>query len=159
MARTNASVDGHCNLTVVRAMNRPFMARALLTAALLAGGLVPAAHADRWDWHGPYRHFDHDGRWYHGDHDGRFGWWWIAGPGVWYFYSRPVWPYPRYYYEYPYEYANPPVVVVPPSQPQAAPPPPQQYWYYCAGAKAYYPYVRSCPGGWRKVPVTPPAEH
>jgi hypothetical protein len=25
------------------------------------------------------------------------------------------------------------------------------YWYYCETAKAYYPYVRECPGGWLTV--------
>jgi hypothetical protein len=25
------------------------------------------------------------------------------------------------------------------------------YWYYCDGAQGYYPYVKECPGGWRKV--------
>ncbi len=28
-------------------------------------------------------------------------------------------------------------------------------WYYCEGARAYYPDVQECPGGW--VTVTPPA--
>jgi Family of unknown function (DUF6515) len=29
-------------------------------------------------------------------------------------------------------------------------------WYYCDASKAYYPYVQSCPGGWRPVAATPP---
>ncbi len=49
------------------------------------------------------------------------------------------------------------------SQPQVpAPPAPSQpvqpsagSWYYCDSAKAYYPYVAECPGGWRAVPATP----
>lgn len=28
--------------------------------------------------------------------------------------------------------------------------------YYCEEAKAYYPYVQQCPGGWRQVTPTPP---
>ena len=31
------------------------------------------------------------------------------------------------------------------------------FWYYCDDAKAYYPYVRECPSGWRQVvPQTAP---
>ena len=35
----------------------------------------------------------------------------------------------------------------------AAPPPPPapSYWYYCPDARAYYPYVGTCPSGWLKV--------
>lgn len=25
------------------------------------------------------------------------------------------------------------------------------WWYWCADAKAYYPYVKECPGGWQRV--------
>jgi hypothetical protein len=25
------------------------------------------------------------------------------------------------------------------------------YWYYCDDPQGYYPYVKSCPGGWMKV--------
>jgi hypothetical protein len=42
--------------------------------------------------------------------------------------------------------------------PQAAPAPAQSQgdWYYCADSKSYYPYARECPGGWQRVPSTPP---
>src|SRR6266850_835022 len=33
---------------------------------------------------------------------------------------------------------------------------PASSWYYCNDAKAYYPYVRECPSGWRQVPETAP---
>lgn len=64
----------------------------------------------------------------------------------------PGWYPPPYYYP-------PQVVVVPPSpppvyieqNPEPAVPEAQQYWYYCPGAKGYYPYVKECPEGWRKV--------
>lgn len=66
---------------------------------------------------------------------------------------------PYYYPHYP-----PRVYVVPPPQPQiwieresavpAAPVP--GYWYYCPEARAYYPSVGSCPGGWQRVPPQPP---
>lgn len=103
------------------------------------------------------RHFeDHhrtvwvSGRWHHGFHEGRIGWWWIAA-GTWYFYPSPIYPYPDPYL--------PPVVVVQPA-PDAAPattivPPPAQNWYYCEASKSYYPYVSSCPAGWKTVPATP----
>lgn len=105
-------------------------------------------------WHGDIRHFhEHDfdrwrgGHWSHGYHDGRLGWWWVVA-GLWYFYPQRVASYPDPY--------TPPVVVVQPA-PASTPsvPPPAQYWYYCDAAQGYYPYVQSCPGGWRMVPPTP----
>ncbi|MGH8397228.1 MAG: hypothetical protein ACRETA_03135 [Gammaproteobacteria bacterium] len=104
-----------------------------------------AARGPAYGWHG--------GHWYHGRYGSRLGWWWIAA-GTWYLYPGPVYPYPAYPYPYPYPYANPPVVIQ--TQPAAPGPAPTQYWYYCAAAKGYYPYVNSCPGGWQKVPATPP---
>ncbi len=32
------------------------------------------------------------------------------------------------------------------------------FWYYCPESRAYYPYVRRCPGGWQKVPSQPPPD-
>jgi hypothetical protein len=32
----------------------------------------------------------------------------------------------------------------------------QAWWYYCVDAKAYYPYVNQCPGGWLRVAPQPP---
>jgi hypothetical protein len=96
----------------------------------------------------------------------------IGGP-VWgpAWYPRPYYyypfaygyPYPAYTYPYGYPYpapASPPVYI---ERDEAAPAPaPQsqsqsQNWYYCPGAKAYYPYVRECPGGWQQVPAQPSA--
>lgn len=105
-------------------------------------------------WHGDIRHFNqHDfprwraGQWRHGVHDGRMGWWWVVG-GLWYFYPQPVFPYPNAYI--------PPTViieqVIPPSLPIAQ----QQYWYYCEASASYYPYVPTCPSGWKMVPAVPP---
>ncbi len=94
------------------------------------------------------RHFDtrhlpvwRSGAWHHGRHDGTLGWWWVVG-GVWYLYPAPIYPYPDPYVPY----------VVTPS----APPPPQ-YWYYCEPSGEYYPYVATCPAGWKPVPATPPS--
>jgi hypothetical protein len=31
------------------------------------------------------------------------------------------------------------------------------YWYYCQDPQGYYPYIKSCPGGWMQVvPDTAP---
>jgi hypothetical protein len=72
--------------------------------------------------------------------------WYPAGP--WYPYGP--------FYPYPY-YAAPPVII------QQQPPvyfqqqqPESNYWYYCQNPQGYYPYIKSCPGGWMKVvPETP----
>jgi len=29
------------------------------------------------------------------------------------------------------------------------------WWYFCVDAKAYYPYVKQCPGGWLRVASQP----
>jgi hypothetical protein len=79
---------------------------------------------------------------------------WI-GPG-WYPYSYP------YTYSYPYYYAPPPVIIqqqAPDVYVKPEPQPEEPVWYYCPDEKAYYPYVKHCPGGWQKVmPTPPPAE-
>ena len=110
--------------------------------------------AGRPAWHGDIRQFHaHDwnvwrgGHWFHGPHLGRPGWWWVVG-SVWYFYPTPVYPYPN-----PYE--PPPAVLVTPPMDAPPPPPSTQYWYFCERAQGYYPYVPTCPGGWRQVPATP----
>ena len=86
------------------------------------------------------------------------------------FIGAPLWYYPSYYYPPPpyyYPYYPPPVVVQPSSPPvyverptESAPanqPAQQQgWWYYCEQTRGYYPYVKSCPGGWQKVPPAPP---
>lgn len=130
----------------------------LAVAALLGTAVPLSAVAQYRDhdraWRGDIRYFDnHDlhrwrsGAWRHGTHGGRIGWWWVAG-GMWYFYPQPVYPYP-----YPDPY-RPPVVVV-----EQAPPAPQapavQFWYFCEAAGGYYPYVPTCPSGWKTVPATP----
>ncbi len=105
----------------------------LAIAALLVAGLVPV--------------YAHGGGGFHGSI-------WI-GPGWW---GPPYYP----YYYYPY-YAQPPVVIqqqapVYEYEPQTPSAPAQPYyWYFCPDANAYYPYVKQCPGGWKKVVPTPPS--
>ena len=40
------------------------------------------------------------------------------------------------------------------ASPQAAPQP-GNMWYFCDEAKAYYPYVKTCPAGWQQVTPQP----
>lgn len=109
------------------------------------------------------------GQWRNSCFAGRCGWWWFAG-GQWFFYERPVYPYPLIVSEVAYEegvapvyapppgtyavpppgYAVPPAgYAVPPSQPAPAP----QVYYYCDNPAGYYPTVPSCPAGFRAVPA------
>lgn len=75
-------------------------------------------------------------------------------------------PYPYYYQPYyppvVIERAAPQVYIEQPQAPAAPPAPaavaPANYWYYCAAAKAYYPYVNDCPGGWQQVLPRPPGQ-
>ena len=75
-----------------------------------------------------------------------YGWYGVGPWGYPYAY-----PYYAPYYEYPYS-AYPPLdnQIAVPSEPQ------QSYWYHCQDPEGYYPYVKSCPGGWAQVVPTPP---
>ena len=71
-------------------------------------------------------------------------WWW--GP-------------PAYYYPAPVYVAPPePKVYVERSQVEAAPRERASgdWWYYCEPSRSYYPYVKTCPSGWQRVPPAPP---
>ena len=101
--------------------------------------------------HGGHGSGSHGGR-FHGHHFHGHGFRGsvVIGTGVW---LGPYWGaygYPPYYPYYPYE----PVPVVAEPQTYIQQPAPS-YWYYCEEAKAYYPYVQQCPGGW--LTVVPPA--
>lgn len=101
-----------------------------------AFGAVPAPY--RGDMH---RFVDQDarvwrgGRWHHSHHDGRIGWWWVVG-GLWYFYPRPIYPYPDPFIPGDVAYGTAGM---------------GPYWYYCRSAGQYYPYVTYCPEGWLVV--------
>jgi hypothetical protein len=70
------------------------------------------------------------------------------------------WIYPPYY-PYPAYPVYVPQVYVPPAPPpvyieqQVAPAMEPGYWYYCNEARAYYPYVKQCPGPWQRVAPQP----
>lgn len=127
---------------------------ALSMAACLASPAACAQHERHEIFRGDIAHFhEHDwaiwrgGHWIHDWHDGRMGWWWVAG-GTWYFYPAPVYPWPN-----PWE--PPAEVIVTPGVAQESPPPATRSWYFCDGSQKYYPYVATCPGGWRQVPASP----
>ena len=133
-----------------------------LAVAVLAAISAMPASADRDRWHGDIRHFDsydrglwRSGYWHHGRHGDQLGWWWVVA-GAWYFYPQPVYPYPDPYQPPVVVVQQPPAVVQPPPPAQPVAQPAAQYWYYCEAAKGYYPYVPSCPGGWKTVPAVPP---
>ena len=78
---------------------------------------------------------------------------------------------PYYYPYYPPVVVAPPPVVIAPAQapiyveqesPQQAPQQPaasqsSSYWYHCDKPEGYYPYVKTCPAGWKAVEPTPAA--
>ncbi|MBI5581448.1 MAG: hypothetical protein HY895_20030 [Deltaproteobacteria bacterium] len=77
-----------------------------------------------------------------------FGFNFGLGPGYYGPYGWGPWP----YWGPPYAYPAPMVVV--PQQPQVyvqRNQPESGYWYYCQNPQGYYPYIKSCPGGWMKV--------
>ncbi len=120
--------------------------------ALMAVALVSPAFADGGRGHGRDHGRDHG--WSRGGGD-----WGRGGGWGW----RDDWIFPALIGgAVMYDLARPQTVYVPQPEPVYAPPnvaasPPVQYWYFCPAANAYYPYVPSCPTGWRAVPATPPA--
>lgn len=108
------------------------------------------AFAEHGGGHGGGVEIHRGGEWAHGSHDGLFGWG-LAIVGLAYIFSTQT-----------DKYSSTPPVVIVNQQPPAAPPqataqPATPLWYYCDSAKAYYPYVPSCPEAWRVVPAQPPA--
>ena len=96
----------------------------------------------------------HGGKHFHHGH-GRVGVF-VGAPlvfGGWAYPSPFFYPPPVYY---PWALGYPPAYIErgQPVPPQEQPAP--AYWYYCPDAKAYYPYVKECPGGWQQVIPQPP---
>jgi hypothetical protein len=110
-----------------------FVALATASVALLTLMAPSTAEAHRWRGRGSVSF--HFGYWP--------GWWapWVVAPAV-------VYAAPRYYEPVYVEPAAPPVYVE--RGDEAAPT--ETWWYWCADARKYYPYVKECPGGWRRVP-------
>ena len=110
------------------------------------GNQGPGGYRGYGGYHGPGGYYGHGG--YHGHGNSYSTRIWIGpgwGPGWW---APPAYPYYPYYPYYP----EPPVVV--PQQSQAYVQQDQQesdYWFYCENPQGYYPYIKSCPGGWMKV--------
>jgi hypothetical protein len=100
----------------------------LALAALLAASEVAFAHGGR----------------------GRVGVGIYVGP-YWGPYWGPAWYYPPPYYYYP-----PPAPAQPQEYVERIDPSEQGYWYYCDQSRGYYPNVKECPAGWRRVAPTPP---
>lgn len=73
----------------------------------------------------------------------------------WYSSWYSPWYYPpAYYYPPVVSTPSPPPVRIERSEAKAAPAE-SGYWYYCAKSKSYYPYVRKCPAGWKRVAPRP----
>jgi len=72
--------------------------------------------------------------------------------------------YPFYYppyYSYPQTVivpTTPPVYIQQQAQPTQQAQPQTNYWYYCRDPDGYYPYVKTCPGGWLQVAPQPPGQ-
>lgn len=79
----------------------------------------------------------------------------FGGPAYW---GYPAYYYPPPYYYYPRAVPGPaePTVYIERGDAHALPEQSQGYWYYCPEAKAYYPYVKHCAGGWQRVTPQPP---
>ena len=92
-----------------------------------------------------------------------WGWGWpYAYPYYYgYPYGYPYYGYPGYgyrYYGYPYRYDpyygypdGDPYVPAPRTYIERVPEAATTYWYYCTDPAGYYPYVKSCPSGWKAV--------
>lgn len=121
------------------------LVRAALAASLVAGAAIaPEAIARPW-------HHGGVGIVIGAPFFGPYWGWGYGYPGYW-GYPNP------YYYPPAVGYADAPNYVERPDAAQAQAPaaPAAYYWYYCNSPDGYYPYVKACPAGWKKVVPTPP---
>jgi hypothetical protein len=125
-------------------MKRTAMLVALICAALMAAP-SPGAAGHR------------NTRYFFGATIGIPGPAWYGPPG---WAPRPYWAYPAVIPAPPVYYAPAPVIVQqPPAYVRQPASDESDYWYYCESPRGYYPYVKSCPGGWMKVvPETVPPD-
>ncbi|WP_153110591.1 hypothetical protein [Propionivibrio limicola] len=127
------------------------MKSTIATIVLLLVGLASSHNAEA-D-HRAHRHYSG----YRGSVGITFGPYWGPYWDPWYY------P-PRYYYPpavierpYPQVYIEQaPADSASPSSEATGQDATANYWYFCRSAKAYYPYVRECPGGWERVLPQPP---
>jgi hypothetical protein len=119
----------------------------LISAALVLGATASAdAFAQR----------GHRGGYHGGHHHARVGVYFgaplVFAPWYYPYYSAP------YYYPAPVAaYPAAPTTYVEQGQEAAPGPRSDASWYYCPEAKAYYPYVNQCAGGWQRVSPRPPS--
>jgi hypothetical protein len=145
---------------------KKLVAAAAIGAAFIGGSLAatPAlAQHGYVGYHGGY-HGGYYGGW-HGGYGWRGGYW---GPGIGFYFGPGYFPgdyygyYPPYYPGYAVGYYDAPAPApqsyVEQGQTQAAPA--QDYsWYRCDSANGtFYPYVKTCPGGWTKVAPSSPQQ-
>lgn len=160
-------------------MNTKLLSRSVIAASTLALTLFSALYA------APASAYGRGGGHYYGHGHGHFGVGLGVGVGVGLglsllpgYYHRSYY-YPPVYYDYPY-YPNEVIVrTVPaprtvyieqsgsydadtPSYPSSSAPTSVvpstggNIWYYCHNPDGFYPSIKSCPGGWQKVPASPP---
>src|SRR5262245_14635856 len=60
---------------------------------------------------------------------------------------------PAYYYPPPYYY--PPAPAQPTEYIERIDPSERGWWYYCEQSRNYYPHVKDCEAGWRRVAPVP----
>jgi hypothetical protein len=120
---------------------------------------------------GGYYGGGHRGGYYGGGYRGRY-----YGYNGWGYYPWAIgvdlaiggpWYYPgSYYYPYYYPFSVPAVstpqtyieTYIEKARPEEQSDNSGGSWYYCPDSKAYYPYVKRCPGGWQTVPAEPSSE-
>jgi hypothetical protein len=128
------------------------MKRAISITAALAIFLAVIPQVSMADQHG-------HGGWHGG---GGYAAWWILPPLI-LLATLPAYNrYPPYDPPVVVQQPMPPAFVVqqvplaPPAPPVQATASPTAQYYYCESARGFYPYVASCPSGWKQVPATPP---
>lgn len=147
----------------------------VLGFAFLSSPSISEARGGVGAYYGGYRggsYGGYHGGYYGGYRGGYYGGYYGGYPGYYgggyypgyfpYYWGYPIvgWPY-AYYGGWPY--AGSPYYY-PPEGTGGAPsynvPEQQQpyYWYYCKDLQGYYPYVKSCPGGWIEVEPKPPRQ-
>jgi hypothetical protein len=147
---------------------KKLLAAAAIGAAFIGGSLATTPALAQ-HYHGGYGGGYHGGYYggYHGYYGGWHGGWGHGywGPGIGFYFGPGFYPgdywagayYPGYA-GYPYVVADAgPQTYVEQNQQQAQPQAQSYSWYRCDSANGtYYPYVKTCPGGWTKVaPSTP----